>query len=134
MLFHWFQGGQQQQRREKSNGVISLVLCVKVRFDRNTVALTAVLKGAMFPNLMKTTVSETPKAQNVTGPQRKAMKTYPGEGPQKWMSIWHYDFQCFCNSSDKTLRGTDWTPPSGRGSKEASKGNSLDIWQFFNPR
>ena len=57
--------------------VISMVLCVKVRFYRNSDAPTAVSKGSVSPNLMKTTVSETLKAQNVTGPQREATKQTP---------------------------------------------------------
>ena len=66
-----------------------------MRFDRNGVAPTAVLKGPVFPNLMKTCVSEMPKAQNVTGPWREATKTYALGAPQKTMSIWHYNFQGF---------------------------------------
>ena len=57
--------------------VISLVLCVKVRFDRKSDAPTAVSKGSVSPNLMKTTVSETLKAQTDTGPQREATKQTP---------------------------------------------------------
>ena len=82
-------------KHQRATSVISLLLCVKVRCYRNRVALAAVLKGPGFPNLMKTTVPETLKAQHVTGPQREATKAYPLEAPQKSMSIWYSNFQYF---------------------------------------
>ena len=45
-----------QAENEKNNVVISLVLCVKVKIDRNDVVISLVLKGVDFDKPYKTCV------------------------------------------------------------------------------